>query len=136
MPIIKSAKKRVRTIKKATIRNAKTKRTLKQALKSFKSKPTATGHNQAQSALSTAVKKRILHKNKAARLQRQLAKKAASEGIKSTASKPKQTKAKAVASKKSTTPSKSIGKSKAVIKKPLKKAPKSQTAQKASPKKA
>ncbi|HMH31173.1 MAG TPA: 30S ribosomal protein S20, partial [Methylomirabilota bacterium] len=41
MPIIKSAKKRVRTAKKATIRNSKTKRSLKTALKSFAKTPTS-----------------------------------------------------------------------------------------------
>jgi|GEM_PF-6764552 len=36
MPIIKSAKKRVKVAKKATIRNAKTKKSLKTAFKAFK----------------------------------------------------------------------------------------------------
>ena len=35
MPIIKSAKKRVRTAEKAAIRNSKTKRSLKSAVKAF-----------------------------------------------------------------------------------------------------
>ena len=45
MPIIKSAKKRVRTANKAAVRNAKTKRTLKTALKAFVKKPSSDAHN-------------------------------------------------------------------------------------------
>ncbi len=73
MPIIKSAKKRVRVARKATIRNAKTKRTLRTALKSFASKATGSSHSKAQSALDKAGKKGLLHKNKVARKKRQLA---------------------------------------------------------------
>ncbi len=81
MPIIKSAKKRVRVAEKATIRNVKTKRSLKTALKAFQAavtggKKPADAHAQAQSALDKAVKKGVIHKNKAARQKRQLAKKA------------------------------------------------------------
>ncbi|MGH7240908.1 MAG: 30S ribosomal protein S20, partial [Candidatus Saccharimonadales bacterium] len=44
MPIIKSAKKRVKVAKKATIRNSKTKRSLKTALKAFTAKPEGKTH--------------------------------------------------------------------------------------------
>jgi ribosomal protein S20 len=89
MPIIKSAKKRVRTANKAAIRNSKTKRSLKTALKSFQKavtggekKQAIESHSKAQSALDTAVKKGVMHKNKAARQKRQLAAKAkAAAGI-------------------------------------------------------
>lgn len=80
MPIIKSAKKRVRVAKKAAVRNSKTKRSLKGALKAFHrtvtgsdKKKTAASHSQAQSALDKAAKKGVIHKNKAARQKRQLA---------------------------------------------------------------
>lgn len=79
MPIIKSAKKRVRTAQKAAVRNSKIKRSLKAALKEFHKALTGGGekttntHNQAQSKLDKAVKKGIIHKNKAARQKRQLA---------------------------------------------------------------
>jgi len=79
MPIIKSAKKRVRVARKATVRNAKTKRVLKAALKTFHKlaggdkKTAATAHAGAQSALDKAVKKGLIHKNKAARTKRKLA---------------------------------------------------------------
>lgn len=80
MPIIKSAKKRVRVAEKAAIRNSKTKRSLRVALKSFAkaltggSKDVSKLKSEAQSAIDTAAKKGVMHKNKAARKQRQLAK--------------------------------------------------------------
>lgn len=78
MPIIKSAKKRVRVAKKATVRNSKTKRSLKGALKSFHAavtggKKSTEAQAKAQSELDKAVKKGIMHKNKAARKKKQLA---------------------------------------------------------------
>jgi small subunit ribosomal protein S20 len=82
MPIIKSAKKRVRTSNKAAIRNSKTRRGLKSALKLFASKPTAAAHSSAQSNLDKAVKKGVIHKNKAARLKKQAAARAKAAGVK------------------------------------------------------
>lgn len=80
MPIIKSAKKRVRIAEKAAIRNSKTKRSLKGAIKVFQKalgagsdKATAEAHSKAQSALDRAGKKNVMHKNKVARKKRQLA---------------------------------------------------------------
>jgi ribosomal protein S20 len=82
MPIIKSAKKRVRTANKATVRNSKTKRQFKSALKIFAKKPAATSLSEAQSALDTAAKKGVIHKNKAARLKKRAAAKAKAAGVK------------------------------------------------------
>ena len=82
MPIIKSAKKRVRTAKKATIRNSKTKRSLRNALKTFRAAPSSQSHREAQSQVDTAVKKGVVHKNKAARLKKQAAKRAKAAGVK------------------------------------------------------
>ena len=86
MPIIKSAKKRVRIAKKATIRNAKTKRGLKEAVKAFTasigSAKAGDAHKKAQSAVDRAAKKNIMHKNKAARKQSQLARAANAAGVK------------------------------------------------------
>ncbi len=81
MPIIKSAKKRVKVARKATIRNVKTKRTLKTAVKAFHAavtgkKDSTAEHKKAQSALDTAAKKGVMHKNKVARKKKQLAAKA------------------------------------------------------------
>lgn len=88
MPIIKSAKKRVRVAKKNAIRNNKTKRTVKGAIKtltsSFSSKKSVSQKDiaKAQSAIDTAVKKGVISKNKAARKKSQLAKKAKASGYK------------------------------------------------------
>ncbi len=86
MPIIKSAKKRVKTAKKATVRNAKTKKGLRGALKSFHAKITSASHKKAQSSLDKAVKKGVMSKNKASRRKSQLAKKAKAAGVRHTAS--------------------------------------------------
>lgn len=114
MPIIKSAKKRVRTARKAAVRNSKTKRSLREALKTFTAKPTAASHSSAQSKLDTAVKKGVIHKNKAARLKKQAAAKAKAAGVKP---------AKAAA-KKAATPVKKAAPSKTAAKKPAAKAKK------------
>ncbi len=94
MPIIKSAKKRVKVARKATIRNAKTKRTLREALKAF-SKALTGGNSaeiskaerEAKRALDVAAKKAVIHKNKASRKKSQLAAKAKAGGAKSTPAK-------------------------------------------------
>lgn len=85
MPIIKSAKKRVRIAHKAAARNARTKRSLKAALKVLRAKTSNEALRKAQSTLDVAVKKGIMHKNKAARKKRQLAAMGKSAGIKLTA---------------------------------------------------
>ena len=82
MPIIKSAKKRVKTTKKATLRNAKTKKGLRSAFKLFGKSTTSKNHSAAQSALDKAGKKGLLHKNKVARKKRQLAAAAKKAGAK------------------------------------------------------
>ena len=76
MPIIKSAKKRVKTANKAAIRNSKTKRSLKSALKNFHTaiksgnKNINKNQSQVQSAIDKASKKNVIHKNKANRLKK------------------------------------------------------------------
>jgi small subunit ribosomal protein S20 len=82
MPIIKSARKRVRVAQKATIRNAKTKRQYKSAVKSLSKKPTSEGVSKAQSAIDKAAKKHVIHKNKAARLKSRVAKLANASQVK------------------------------------------------------
>ncbi len=131
MPIIKSAKKRVRVARKATVRNVKTKRGLKVALKAFHAsltsgKKTAAAHSKAQSRLDKAGKKGVLHKNKVARKKSQLSVKAkAAAGV----TKPKGAK-KAVTKKpavKKAAPKKVVAK-KTVAKKPTaKKSPAKKT---------
>ncbi len=101
MPIIKSAKKRVRTARKASVRNSKTRRGLRTALKAFTKSPSAKGHSSAQSHLDKAVKKGVIHKNKAARLKKQAAKRAKAAGVKPVKAAPKK-----AAPAKKTTPAK------------------------------
>jgi ribosomal protein S20 len=120
MPIIKSAKKRVRVAKKATARNAKTKKGLRGALKSFHAKITGASHSQAQSAIDKAVKKGVMSKSKASRRKSQLAKKAKAAGSKPAAV-AKKTAKPAV---KKAAPAKKVVAKKSVAKKPAaKKAP-------------
>jgi ribosomal protein S20 len=87
MPIIKSAKKRVRVSEKANDRNKDTKLTLRTAMRIFtdslkSGKNVSEAQSSVQSALDTAVKKGIIHKNKAARKKAQLAKAASVVGAK------------------------------------------------------
>lgn len=112
MPIIKSAKKRVKTASKAAVRNSKTKRSLKTAVKSFHAsltgKKTGGSLSKAQSEVDKAAKKGVMHKNKAARKKSQLARAAKAAGVKPAAKKatvkkaaaPKKTVAKKPATKK------------------------------------
>jgi small subunit ribosomal protein S20 len=77
MPIIKSAKKRVKVAAKQSTQNSKTKRSLRNSIKSFHAtltakRDTTTDQNKAYSAIDTAVKKGIISKNKAARKKSQL----------------------------------------------------------------
>jgi small subunit ribosomal protein S20 len=88
MPIIKSAKKRVRVATKAATRNSKTKRSLRTAIKSFHASITGDNANKAQSEIDKAVKKGVIHKNKAARKKKQLAKATKAAGSKTTTKKP------------------------------------------------
>ncbi len=100
MPIIKSAKKRVRTASKAAVRNSKTKRSLKDAFKLFTKSPSAASHGSAQSNLDKALKKGVIHKNKAARLKKQTAARAKAAGVKPTKAVKKAAPAKKAAAKK------------------------------------
>jgi small subunit ribosomal protein S20 len=126
MPIIKSAKKRVRQTKRATVRNARTKKTLRVALKNFArsigSGKSTDSHAKAQSAIAKASKKGILHKNKAARKQRQLAAAAKKAGVKPSASAKKTAKPAAKKSSAKSAPKKTAAKSapkKSAAKKPV-----------------
>lgn len=106
MPIIKSAKKRVKQTRKATIRNAKTKRSLRESLKKFTKAPSTDLLNDAQSNLDKAAKKGLVHKNKVARKKRQLAVIAKNAGVKPTPA--KKTATKSPAKDKATTATKKV----------------------------
>jgi len=89
MPIIKSAKKRVKVAAKARARNSRVKRSLREAVKAFNQaiatgKPADIAKTQAEaiSAIDTAAKKAIIHKNKAARQKAALSAKAKAAGAK------------------------------------------------------
>lgn len=89
MPIIKSAKKRVKVAAKARSRNLQTRRQVREALKQLAAaveagKPAEITKAQAAavSALDQAVKKNILHKNKAARFKAKMVKQVKATGIK------------------------------------------------------
>jgi small subunit ribosomal protein S20 len=85
MPIIKSAKKRVRVAEKQSTQNSKTKRSLRESVKAFTASLTAkkdTTKTQAEafSAIDIAVKKGVISKNKAARKKSQINKASKSAG--------------------------------------------------------
>ena len=130
MPIIKSAKKRVRVAAKQSIQNSKTKRSLRESIKAFNKalkakKDTTKSQSEAFSAIDTAVKKGVISKNKAARKKSQLnaASKAAGTtkpGAKKKAA-PKKTAAAKPAAKKA--PAKKPAAKKAPAKKPAAKKP-------------
>ena len=82
MPIIKSAKKRVKVAHKASVRNSKTKRSLRTALKAFSSSPSSKSHASVNSQIDKAAKKGVIHKNKAARLKKRATAKAKASGVK------------------------------------------------------
>ncbi len=89
MPIIKSAKKRVKVAGKANARNNRTKRSLRDALKAFsaaieggKSAEIDKTLNEAMSAIDMAAKKDVIHRNKAARAKSQVSAKAKAAGVK------------------------------------------------------
>jgi|SRR5581483_4474932 len=88
MPIIKSAKKRVRVARRARSRNVKTKRELKTALKLFTKTPSAKSQSAVQSQIDKALKKNVIHKNKAARLKKRAAQAAKAKGVKATKAAP------------------------------------------------
>ena len=74
MPVIKSAKKKLKQDKKRTLVRAKTEVVLKDAVKKAVASPTAKNVSEASSLLDKAAKKHIIHKNKAANLKRKLTK--------------------------------------------------------------
>ena len=106
MPIIKSAKKRVRVARKAAVRNTKARRALKSAVKTLNVKPSAANHSSAQSRIDNALKKGLIHKNKAARLKKRAAARAKAAKVKPAAAKAKTTPKKTAAKTTKRTPAK------------------------------
>jgi small subunit ribosomal protein S20 len=125
MPIIKSAKKRVKVSNKAAVRNSKTKRSLKTAVKAFgkaltggDKKTSSTAFNKVQSELDKAGKKGVMHKNKVARKKSQVARAAKAAAVAPA------TKAKTAAPKAKAAPKKTVAKKPAAKKPAAKKAAK------------
>lgn len=77
MPIIKSAKKRVRRAETQAIANTKTKRSMREKIKAFYAdieakKDSTKSQAAAYSAIDTAVKKNVISKHRASRKKSQL----------------------------------------------------------------
>ncbi len=73
MPVIKSAKKKLRQDKKTTLARAKVEATLKETIKKAVATPTDKTVRAAVSLIDKAAKKHIMHANKAARIKSRLA---------------------------------------------------------------
>lgn len=91
MPIIKSAKKRVKVAAKAKTRNNRTRKSLRSTMKAFeaalasgKTEAIGKAQREAVSALDEAAKKNVIHANKAARQKSRLSAKAKAKGVKVT----------------------------------------------------
>lgn len=74
MPVIKSAKKKLRQDKKRQKRNTLVKNTLKDLIKKARKKPTLESVKKAVRVTDKATKHNIIHKNKAARIKSSLSK--------------------------------------------------------------
>lgn len=74
MPVTISAKKALRRDQRRTIVNKKIKEKIKKAVKIARQKPTPKTLKEAYSTLDRAVKNKVIHKNKAARLKSRLTK--------------------------------------------------------------
>ena len=106
MPIIKSAKKRVKLAAKANARNTRTRRDMREAIKAFnkalesgKAAEIAKFQKTAISSIDIAAKKNVIHKNKAARKKAQLSAQAKAVGVKPTKAAVKKVAAKLAAKK-------------------------------------
>jgi small subunit ribosomal protein S20 len=97
MPIIKSAKKRVKVAQKANAKNLRSKRSLRLSVRNLKvaiaggsAKTISDKQRKVQSEIDKAVKKNLMHRHKAARRKAQLSKQIKSS-VKKTAAKKKPT---------------------------------------------
>lgn len=75
MPIIKSAKKKMRQDKKRTQHNKVKEKLIKDLVKKMRRSPSVKGLSELSSALDKAVKTNLIHTNKASRLKSRLSKK-------------------------------------------------------------
>ncbi len=106
MPILKHAKKKLKQDKLRTVRNKKVKTTFKLAVKKAKSEKNAKTVSGAFKAIDKAVKKNIIHKNKAARMKSALSKLVGGSATKRKSVETKTTPAKTKSAAKTTTKAK------------------------------
>ena len=74
MPVIKSAKKKLRKDRKRELQNKTLKAIFKKSVKIAQKSPTELNIRKAVKAIDKIAKKGIIHKNKAARIKSKLAK--------------------------------------------------------------
>lgn len=74
MPILQNAKKALRVSRRKTVVNTRVKSMMKTMMDKVKKSPTGENLAAAYSAIDTAVKNNLVHKNRAARLKGQLGK--------------------------------------------------------------
>lgn len=74
MPIIKSAKKKLRADKKRKAFNSKLSHTLNSSIRKAKKTPSEKNINEAISIIDKSAKNKIIHKNKAGRIKSKLSK--------------------------------------------------------------
>lgn len=84
MPVIKSAKKKLRKDKKRRLMNKRFENLLEKTLKKALKRPTLENVREAIKIADKAASKNIIHKNKAARLKSRLSKLAIAETRKKT----------------------------------------------------
>lgn len=74
MPVIKSAKKKLRQDRRKTLQNKSLENFFKKMVKIAQKKPSKENIQKAVSVVDKAAKKNIIHKNKAARIKSSLSK--------------------------------------------------------------
>lgn len=74
MPVIKSAKKKLRVDRKRQSANKKIKALIESSIKNVEKKPTPKGVQEAFSIIDKGVKVNVIHKNKASRIKSRLSK--------------------------------------------------------------
>jgi small subunit ribosomal protein S20 len=74
MPILKNAKKALRSSQRKAVTNALTRQHLRTSLRQATAKPGQAASNLAFSSIDRAVKRGLVHRNTAARLKRKVSK--------------------------------------------------------------
>ena len=74
MPLLKNAKKALRSSKTTALVNSRVKSRMKTAMDTVKASATQETVSEAYSRIDRAVKQNLIHKNKAARLKSQVSK--------------------------------------------------------------